>query len=104
MDIDHRRRGIVSGSIWMTVVPLALFFMPVLNGLVAGLVGGYRIGDARRAVVAAVLPAGVVALGLWLLFRGEDAPAWIAVSIVALFAGAATGGMSRHVARPSAAV
>ena len=64
--LDHHT-GMVAGAVWMVVLSLALFFVPGLNGLIAGLVGGYLVGSLGRALAAAVLPALLVAVGLWLL-------------------------------------
>lgn len=77
--------SVISGSLWMMGVSLALFFLPPINGLIGGAVGGYRVGSMRRALMAAVLPTVVVASGLWLLLTSVDMP------IVGLFAGLAMG-------------
>ena len=99
----------IIGSLWMVLLSLALFFLPLVNGLIAGVVGGYKVGGVRRALLAAVLPAIVVAAGMWIAFALFDAPLWgilagMAVGIlvlladVGLFIGAAIGGAAR--ARP----
>jgi len=75
--------GIVVGAIWMVVLSLALFFVPGVNGLIAGLVGGYLVGSLGRAMMAAVLPALIVAVGLWVLLAAIGMP------ILGFFAGAA---------------
>jgi hypothetical protein len=101
MDFDRDR---VSGaSMWMVALGVALFFVPLLNGLAGGAVGGYRAGSVKGALVAAVLPAVVVAVGVWMVFALFDPPLWwlfdglrargaIALSIVGMFIGAAFGG------------
>lgn len=68
------RSSIVSGSLWMIGLTLALFFLPLINGVIGGLVGGYKVGGAGRAMLAAILPAAVVAAALWVLFLVIDAP------------------------------
>lgn len=81
----ENRKNIVMGSIWMVAITLGLFFLPALNGLVAGTVGGYMVGTTRRALMAAVLPAVVAAGGLWVLLATLDFP------VVGFFVGAALG-------------
>jgi hypothetical protein len=68
------RSSIFGASLWMVGLSLALFFVPAINGFIAGLVGGYKVGGAGRALTAAILPAIVVALGLWLVLAVLDAP------------------------------
>lgn len=115
MDIEHRpvrthpvlttedRSSILAGSFWMVAISLVLFFLPLINGLIGGLVGGYKVGGVGRALVAAIVPAAIVALGLWLLFALANAPFWgmvagltgatlVALADVGIFVGAAIGG------------
>lgn len=97
------RGSVVLGSLLMVGVSLVLFFVPIVNGLLGGLAGGYLVGTVKRALLAAVLPAVVVAAGLWILFALLDAPVWgvlaglavggfIVLSDLGLFLGAAIGG------------
>lgn len=79
------KSNIVIGSIWMVVITLALFFIPLVNGLIGGFVGGYKVGGVPRALTAAILPAIVVAAGLWLLLIILDFP------VIGFIAGAAVG-------------
>jgi hypothetical protein len=100
-----QREEVVKGSLWMAIVSVGLFFVPVIGGLVGGMIGGYRIGRMSRALLAA-LGAGVVAgLLSWLLLSlalphvlgvsaGIAVFAWILVSEVGLFSGAAIGAIS----------
>lgn len=99
----RQRSSIVAGSVWMIAVTLALFFLPLINGIVGGLVGGYKVGGAGRALLAAILPAVIVAVGLWLIFALAEAPVWgvlagltaaalVALADVGIFIGAAIGG------------
>lgn len=81
----EQRSSIVGGSIWMVVIAVALFFLPAINGLVGGMVGGYKVGGAGRATLAALLPGAVTAAALWLVFVVLDLP------VLGLFAGAAAG-------------
>lgn len=87
----------------MIAISLALFFLPAINGLVAGAVGGYKVGGVRRALLAALIPAAVLAVIVWFVFIAFDlallgAFAGVAVGVVVavadlgLFVGAAAGG------------
>lgn len=67
------------------MMSLLLFFLPIINGLIGGFVGGYKVGTPGRAVLAAFLPALVVGLGMWLLLIILEVP------IIGLIAGVALG-------------
>jgi hypothetical protein len=95
--------SIFVGSLWMIGISLALFFLPLINGVIGGLVGGYKVGGVGRALLAAILPAVVVALGLWIIFIIFDAPALgiiagltgavlVLLADVGIFIGALIGG------------
>lgn len=81
----ENKKNLVVGSLWMVALTMALFFLPALNGLIAGCVGGYMVGSMKRAMMAAVLPACVAAIGLWILLATLDFP------VVGFFVGAAMG-------------
>lgn len=95
--------SIIVSSLWMIVISLVLFFLPALNGLIGGAVGGYKAGSAGRGLTAAVLPSIVVGLVLWGLFAIFDAPVigflgglavglWALISSIGLLIGALVGG------------
>ena len=95
--------SIFVSSLWMIVISLVLFFLPALNGLIGGAVGGYKAGSAGRGITAAVLPSIVVGILLWGLFALFDAPVigffgglavglWALISSIGLLIGAAIGG------------
>lgn len=81
----ENRMNVVMGSIWMVAITMGLFFLPALNGLIAGTVGGYMVGGTKRALLAAVIPAIIAAVGLWVLLATLDFP------VVGFFVGAALG-------------
>jgi hypothetical protein len=98
-----RRDSIVAGSLWMIGVSLVLFFLPAVNGLIGGAVGGYKVGNFKRALGAAILPAVVVGVGLWILLAVFDLPIvgffsgvafglWVVFSSLGVLLGAAVGG------------
>lgn len=99
------KTNVVEGSLWMIGVSLVLFFIPMLNGLIGGFVGGYRVGSVKKAMMAAFLPALVIAVGLWLMFTALGLPVagfftgitiamLVVLSEVGLFVGAFIGGMA----------
>lgn len=96
---------VAKASLWMVVITLALFFLPLVNGLIGGAVGGYKAGDWKRALAAAILPAVVAAIGIWLIIGLFGAPvlgfvAGATVAVVVLLAdvgiivGALLGGIA----------
>lgn len=67
----ERRGNLWSGMNWMAGLSLLLFWLPVIGPMIAGVVGGWKAGDLRRALLAVFLPAvgtGIlVAVGIgWL--------------------------------------
>jgi hypothetical protein len=98
--------NIIGGSLWMVGISLVLFFLPAINGLVGGLVGGYKVGTPRNALIAAILPAVVIGIGLVLFFNvlgfpvlaffaGITIASLVALSEVGLLVGAWIGGFIR---------
>jgi len=62
-----RNESAVRGLIWMAVISLLLFWLPVLGPLIAGFVGGKKAGSLGAAIMAVLLPA-IVLGALLLLF------------------------------------
>jgi hypothetical protein len=44
------------GMVWMLVLSILLFWLPVVGPLIAGFVGGRRSGGVGNAILAALLP------------------------------------------------
>lgn len=100
------RRGetsLIVCSLWMIGISLILFFLPAINGLIGGGVGGYKAGSVGRGLGAAVLPAIIVGAGIWVLLAIFDAPVlgflgglavglWALFSSISLLIGALIGG------------
>ena len=57
---------IVAGAVWMLVISVLLFWLPVAGPLIAGFVGGKKAGGVGAAIAAALLPAIVAAVFLFL--------------------------------------
>lgn len=98
-----RETSLVVSALWMIGISLVLFFLPAINGLIGGAVGGYKAGSAKRGLGAALLPAIIVGVGIWLLLAVFDAPIlgflagfavglWALISSIGLLIGAAIGG------------
>lgn len=95
--------SLVVCALWMIGISLVLFFLPALNGLIGGAVGGYKAGSAMRGVGAAILPAIVSGIGIWILLGMFGGPilgflagmalgVWALISSIGLLIGAAIGG------------
>jgi hypothetical protein len=69
-----RRGSIVAGALWMFLISLLLFWLPVLGPLIAGLVGGQRAGGVGAAIAAVFLPAVFVGILLFVLFTAVGLP------------------------------
>ncbi|HUH03198.1 MAG TPA: hypothetical protein VML75_14475 [Kofleriaceae bacterium] len=99
-----RRSSIPAGSAWMVLIAVGLFFLPAINGLIAGAVGGYKVGSIKRGLIAALLPAVILGIALWVLFAVVSLPvigvlagmtlaAIVVFSELSLFLGAVIGGL-----------
>lgn len=99
----HRETSLVVSALWMIGISLVLFFLPAINGLIGGGVGGYKAGSVKRGLGAALLPAIIVGAGIWLLLAVFEAPIlgflagiavglWALISSIGLLIGAAIGG------------
>jgi hypothetical protein len=65
MTEQYRPKGsIIMAMIWMAVISLLLFWLPLIGPLLAGFVGGRTAGSAGRGLLAALLPALVLCLTL----------------------------------------
>ncbi len=105
------RGSIGQACAWMIAIGVLLSPIPVLNGALAGVVGGFRAGGVRQALTAAAISALGIAIGMYLLvgvagvpvlgtLRGDRLWAILFVDLAALGAssgllGALTGGFWR---------
>jgi hypothetical protein len=109
--VAHAHTSTLAGAVWMVVISLLLFFLPAVNGFIAGIIGGYMVGSLGRALIAALLPALIIAGGLWGILAvlglpvvgflaGTAVTVLIALSELGLFLGATIGalmhGFFRH--------
>lgn len=56
--------SLIMAIIWMAVISLLLFWLPLIGPLLAGFVGGRTAGSAGRGLLAAILPAAVLSIML----------------------------------------
>ncbi len=99
-----QKSNVFTAALWMVGITVGLFFLPLINGLIGGAVGGYKAGDWKRALAAAVIPAAVVTAALWLILialglpvigfvAGATAGVLILLADVGIFVGALAGGL-----------
>ena len=69
-DMANSTGSIGAGIVWMFIISILLFWLPVIGPLLAGLVGGKKSGGVGNAVAAVFLP-GVV-FGLLLFFLASS--------------------------------
>lgn len=67
--MPNRPGSIGSAIIWMFVLSILLFWLPVIGPLIAGFVGGRKAGGLGNAIIAVILPA--VLFGVALFFLGS---------------------------------
>jgi hypothetical protein len=78
----NNKGSVVSAMVWMFVLSLVLFWLPVIGGLIAGFVGGRKAGSVGSAIVAVFLPGIVFFLAIFLL-----AASLVGLPLVGLAAG-----------------
>jgi len=61
-----RQGSILLAMIWMALISLLLFWLPVIGPLIAGVVGGRSAGGVGRGFLAAILPSILLAALLFL--------------------------------------
>jgi len=100
---DRGDSSLLASAVWMVVISMLLFFLPVINGLIGGAVGGYKAGSVKRGLGAALLPAVAAGIGIWVLLAIFNAPIigffsglafglWALISSIGLLVGAMLGG------------
>lgn len=98
-----RPGSVISAAFWMFLLSVLLFWLPVLGPLIAGYVGGKKAGSLGNAVLAAILPALIVGVVIFLsaslltafpligFIAGAGGFALMAVHVLPLILGAAIG-------------
>ncbi len=63
--MSPRPGSISSAILWMFLLSVLLFWLPVIGPLIAGFVGGRKAGSLSNAVLAALLPGIVLSVLLF---------------------------------------
>lgn len=79
----QRPGSIGSAILWMFVLSLLLFWLPIIGPLIAGFVGGRKAGNVGDAILAVILPALVFGAVLFFI-----ASVLTGLPVVGFFAGA----------------
>ncbi|MEJ2023770.1 MAG: hypothetical protein P8Y00_01890 [Deltaproteobacteria bacterium] len=83
-NMDYAKKGSAgAGIIWMFIISLLLFWLPVVGPFIAGLVGGKKSGGVGNALLAVFLP-GII-FGVLLFFL---ATALTGIPLIGSIAGA----------------
>lgn len=104
---------LLQGGLWMLILAVLLSWLPILGPLVAGFVGGRMIGEEKRALAVALVPAVLLAGVLWLILAAFDLPVLgavagfgalvvVAVQELPLLLGAWFGGSTQAAGAPAA--
>ncbi len=80
---EEKKGSIVGAIIWMFVISILLFWLPILGPLVAGFVGGRKSGGVGSAIIAVFLPGILFGIALFIL-----AGSLTGLPIIGLLAGA----------------
>ena len=104
---DHARGSVLLGTITMLVLAVLLSWLPVFGPLIAGGIGGWIIRDRKTALLAALVPAILLAGFIVLVLALFELPVLgavagfavfvvVAVQEIPLLLGAYAGGASRE--------
>ena len=64
---NAKKGSIGAGIVWMFIISLLLFWLPIVGPLIAGLVGGKKSGGVGNALLAVFLPGIVFGVLLFIL-------------------------------------
>jgi hypothetical protein len=81
----------IRAAIWMIVISVLLFWLPVAGPLIAGIIGGRMAGGPGRAVMAALLPALALAVLAFIISAIFSLPVVGAVAGFGLIVAAVVG-------------
>lgn len=57
-----KQGSISSGMLWMFIISVLLFWLPVIGPFIAGFIGGKKAGSVENAIAAVFLPAIITGL------------------------------------------
>lgn len=58
----EKKGSITSAFLWMLLISIVLFWLPILGTIIAGFVGGRKAGSVGRAIIAALIPTIIMSL------------------------------------------
>ena len=61
-----KKGSVFSGMMWMILLSVLLFWLPIFGPLLAGIVGGKKAGGVLRGLTACVLPIIILSALVWL--------------------------------------
>jgi hypothetical protein len=64
---SEKKGSIGSAIVWIFIISVLFFWLPVIGPLIAGIVGGKKAGGIRPAIIAVFLPGIFFAIILFLL-------------------------------------
>lgn len=65
--MEKENGSVVAGMVWMLIISMLLFWLPVAGPLIAGYVGGKKSGGVGGAILAVFLPGILVGGCLFLV-------------------------------------
>lgn len=101
---EIKKGSVFTGFLWMLVLSIVLFWLPIIGSFFAGLVGGKKSGGIGNAFLASVLPSLILGGFVFFMFAVVGMPfigaflGWGAIIIsllcsVFLITGALIGGL-----------
>lgn len=64
---DRNKGSIIGAIIWMFIISLLLFWLPLLGPFIAGIVGGNKAGGVVSAIIAVFLPGIIFGCALFFI-------------------------------------
>ena len=61
----NKNGSVVSGTLWILLISILLFWLPTFGPLIAGFVGGKKAGGVGAGIMAAFLPAVILTVLLF---------------------------------------
>ncbi|MDI3341732.1 MAG: hypothetical protein QJR03_14500 [Sphaerobacter sp.] len=75
MAVERGQGSLVSAVVWMILLSILLFWLPAIGPLIAEIVAGRKAGDIGTALLAAIIPAILAGLLLFILGTAFALPA-----------------------------
>jgi hypothetical protein len=63
----QRQGSILSALVWMFILSILLFWLPIVGPLIAGFVGGRKAGSLGDAILAVLLPGVILGVAFFFL-------------------------------------